>query len=467
MTLFKPAENKAAYLKAAFMGLAGSGKTYTASSLAIGMVRHMQKLGLEQGKRPVYFVDSENGASWMVARFQEAGIPLQVASTTAFADLAQAMAVAREQASVLIIDSITAFWVEFTETYKEAKGRKRGLEFQDWGWLKNEWRKKFTVRFLNDPLHTIMCGRMGFEYEHYVDDAGKKQIEKTGVKLKAESELGFEPSLLVQMEREQDIDSHEIHHIAHVLKDRRADGKSLDGKSFKDPTFASFLPHVEYLNLGGAQGGFDEAATSAMLIPDDPARDHYGTRREIVVEELDALLLEHGFGGQSAESKQKRMELVKKHFKCVSRTEIEKLMPLDDLRASFDSLHVELTGKPSRYGSAKVDAPIDVIPHTEPDKQPDAPAAQAAEAPVETSPATGQEAGQPNDLDTIIRDFEAEMAKAQSTRKVNSVWQQHEQTFAGMDEGRQGRMLLAQRKAMTRVQLAKAAAAPANLQAAE
>lgn len=72
MSLFKPAENNAAYLKAAFMGLAGSGKTFTASELAIGMVKHMQKLGLQQGKKPVYFVDSEGGSSWMVARFKDA-----------------------------------------------------------------------------------------------------------------------------------------------------------------------------------------------------------------------------------------------------------------------------------------------------------------------------------------------------------------------------------------------------------
>lgn len=363
MSLFKPAANNSAYLKAAFMGLAGSGKTYTASSVAIGLVRHMQKLGLEQGKKPVYFVDSENGSSWMVQRFADAGVELQVASTTAFSDLAQAMNIARAEASVLIIDSITAFWVEFTETYKETKRRSRGLEFQDWAWLKSEWRKKFTARFLNDPVHTIMCGRMGYEYDHYVDDAGKKQIEKTGVKLKAEGELGFEPSLLVQMEREQDLDNNTIHHIAHVLKDRRPDVKSLDGKSFRDPRFEHFLPHIEYLNLGGRHGAYDERQTSAMLIPSDE-RDTSSTRRAIVLEEIQALLVEH-YPSTSGADKAKKAELFAKHFRTTSWTEAEKLMPLGDLQAGFDALHRELKdGAPSRYG-ARVAPPVtpDEIPH--------------------------------------------------------------------------------------------------------
>jgi hypothetical protein len=445
MALFKPAENNAAYLKAAFMGLAGSGKTYTACSLAIGMVQHMQKLKLPQADKPVYFVDSEGGSSWMVAQFKDAGIPLQVAATTAFTDLAQAMAIARDEASVLLIDSITAFWVEFTETYKEKKGRKRGLEFQDWGWLKNEWRNKFTTRFLNDPIHAIMCGRMGFEYEHYVDDTGKRQIEKTGVKLKAESELGYEPSLLVQMEREHDLDANKIVHVAHVLKDRRPDIKSLDGKTIKNPSFASFLPHVEYLNLGGTQRGFDEKSNSAAMIPDDPARDNNHTRREIVVEELDSLLLEHGLGGSSQESKMKRAELVKKHFKSSSRTEIEKLMSLHELQVNFDSLHRELTGKPSRYDRTPAPPVDDEIPHMEP-------AAQSLPAPQEAKPdlAISVEAkpDAPNDLDTIIVDFGTAIDKAGDATERKRLWDETAEARAVMDSARIEKMRLIYGKAL-------------------
>jgi len=36
------------------------------------------------------------------------------------------------------------------------------------------------------------------------EESGKKNLEKTGIKMKAKGELGYEPSLLVLMEREMD-----------------------------------------------------------------------------------------------------------------------------------------------------------------------------------------------------------------------------------------------------------------------
>ena len=42
---------------------------------------------------------------------------------------------------------------------------------------------------------------LGYEYDYFEDEAGKKQLEKTDIKMKAEGEMGYEPSLLVLMER--------------------------------------------------------------------------------------------------------------------------------------------------------------------------------------------------------------------------------------------------------------------------
>ena len=106
-----------------------------------------------------------------------------------------------------------------------------------------------------------------------------------------------------------------------------------------------------FLNLGGKHEGFDAARTSDDTIePDKPMGDRNGIRRKIVIDELGVLLEEHGLGGTSGDAKQKRAAALRKHFKTVSKTEIEELMPLADLQANFDSLHRELTGKPSAYG---------------------------------------------------------------------------------------------------------------------
>lgn len=361
MSLFKKAEMTSAYLKAGLMGFAGSGKTYTATELAIGLVKLMKTKKLPGADKPVFFIDTETGSDWQQPRFEAEGIELQVLKSKSFADLAQAMKEAEGNASVLIIDSITAFWLEFTETYQRVKNRRRGLEFQDWAYLKKEWRAKFTEPFVNSPLHVILCGRAGFEYEHYTDEAGKKQIEKSGVKMKAEGELGFEPSLLVFMERAQDLDKNKVIHVAHVYKDRRTDAKSLDGKSFKNPKFKDFLPHIEFLNLGGHQLGIDTTRSSAAIIETQEGRDQNSLQRKIVIDEVESLLVSH-YPSTGAADKKAKVDLIRKHFKA-AWTEIEQVMPLFDLRVGYDSLHVELEKAPSRYAIKTFEPVNDEIPH--------------------------------------------------------------------------------------------------------
>jgi hypothetical protein len=284
-----------------------------------------------------------------------------VLKSKSFKDLADAMKEAQEGASVLIIDSITAFWVEFCDTYQRVKGRKRGLEFQDWAYLKKEWRAKFTEPFVNSPLHVIICGRSAFEYDHYTDDAGKKQIEKSGVKMKAEGELGYEPSLLVFMEREQDLENHKVIHVGHVYKDRRTDKKTLDGKSFNNPKFKDFLPHIEFLNLGGQHLGVDTSRNSSAIIETQEGRDQNSLQRKIVIDEIESLLVSH-FPSTGAADKKSKVDLIRKHFKA-AWTEIEQVMPLFDLRVGYDSLHMELEKEPSRYAIKPIEPINDEIPH--------------------------------------------------------------------------------------------------------
>lgn len=351
MSRFKPATARPTHLKAAFMGFQGGGKTYTAVKLAIGLIQAMRKKGVTGAEKPVFMVDTERGYLWIRPLFEAAGIELMVDESRAFADLKADMEDAIDNASLLLIDSITAHWLEFCEAYKAKKKRSRGLEFQDWGFLKEEWRKGFTQPFLNSPLHTIFCGRAGFTYDHYTDDAGKKQIEKSGVKLKAEGELGFEPNLLVYMEREQDGDTSVINHVAHILKDRRSDSKSLDGKSFPNPTFQTFLPHIDFLDLGGATSGVDNSRSSAGIIPVDIRRENNATLREIVIEEIKNLLADTYEGRTDAAQKAKRDAIEK--FLAPTWKEVESLMSLDELRIGFNNMHLAIVGKPSRYFDTK------------------------------------------------------------------------------------------------------------------
>ena len=225
MQLFQKADMGHSHLKAGIMGLAGSGKTYTASAITIGLVGYIKQKG-GSPKNQVAFIDTENGAAWVAPRFKKAGIELMVARTRSLTDLRDALLWAEGNADALIIDSITHFWTVFCDEYAVKKNRRRGLEFSDWGIVKREWRQNFTDLYLNTRLHIVMCGRQGYEYDMQVNDAGKKELIKTGVKMKAEGETGFEPSLLMQMEQEQTLKDGTpigIDRVATVLKDRRSE----------------------------------------------------------------------------------------------------------------------------------------------------------------------------------------------------------------------------------------------------
>jgi hypothetical protein len=345
-TLFRKAEITSAYLKMGLMGFTGSGKTHTATLVAIGLAQMARELNLTYANKPAFFLDTETGSDWVKPQFDKAGIEVFTAKTRSFSDLLGAVKEAEANSCMLLIDSITHFWREITETYMRAKKRTR-LQFEDWNYLKTEWGK-FSDLFVNSNLHVLMCGRAGFEYDYTTDDeTGKKNLEKTGIKMKAESEMGYEPSLLVLMEREMDMEKMIVRHTARVLKDRST---LLDGKDFHNPTFASFLPHIQCLNLGGRQMGVDTSRTSEHLITPDK-KDWNPVQRRIAVDEIQSFLVLH-IPGQAAADKKRKIELIRKHFNNAAWTEIEEVMPLFDLRAGYDSLHQELEGKPSRYSPA-------------------------------------------------------------------------------------------------------------------
>jgi hypothetical protein len=348
--LFKKAEMTSAFLKMGIMGFQGSGKTYTATQTAIGLIQMMRQRDLPHGAKPAYFLDTETGVDWVSPQFSKAQIELRTAKTRAFKDLRVAVEEAEGEGSILIIDSISAFWAELTESYAKQKNRQRGLEFQDWAFLKRTWRL-FTDQFINSQLHIVLCGRAGYEYDYFENESGKKELEKTGVKMKAEGEMGYEPSLLVFMERQTDPDSLKVTRTATVLKDRST---LLDGKKIINPTFASFSPHIQSLNLGGTQFGVDTKRSSESLIPKDAPRDKIAMRKDVVAEEIQSLLVLH-IPGQTQEDKKRKIALLEKHFGTTSWTKIEKDTTLEKMREGYSSLHRELAGKPSHY-EAQADA---------------------------------------------------------------------------------------------------------------
>lgn len=348
MALFNKAESTQAYLKAGFMGFAGSGKTFTATETAIGLVKLLKAGALPEGKKPVFFLDTETGSDYVSGRFKDEGIDLFQAKTRAFSDLIPAVKEAEANGSVLIIDSITHFWREFTEAYAKKRNRSRGLEFQDWAFLKTEWGK-FTDAYINTSLHIIMCGRAGYEYDFFTNDSGKRELEKTGIKMKAETETGYEPSLLVLMERTMDMDTKKVYREAHILKERF---DIIDGKTIRNPKFEDFMPHIMKLNLGGTQLGVDSSRNSESMIPLDGKSQWQKDReqREIVLDEIQAFF-SRKLNTRKEEDRKTMLEMFVKYFGTESWKKIE-LLDLEVLRLGYDAIRKQM-GEAPLYSQAK------------------------------------------------------------------------------------------------------------------
>ena len=361
-SLFQPATNTTAYLKAGITGEPGSGKSMTAGLLAIGLVKHLKSLGIPGADKPVGFFDTERGSDWLIPLFQDSGIPLVVAKERSFAKMLEAFAYMKENCSVGIFDSVTHPWDELKASKMKQKERSY-LQIDEIVALKSLWQTKFNDEYVNSPLHCIICGRAGDETEQWVDENGKRQFEKVGIKMRTEKDTAYEPSLAILMERDQDLRSKLVSHFATVTKDRSSvvDGKQFTFASYSAdgdrlPTdvlvrqvFVAFKPHIDRLNLGGSHVGVQVNGDSQHILKVE-RRDGTPVQREICVDEIQTVLQLH-FPSQTADDKKSRLKLLLKHFDA-TWTEIEKVMPLCDLRAGYDSLYQELEGKPSKYGSA-------------------------------------------------------------------------------------------------------------------
>ncbi len=181
MGLLKKLENKTAYAKIGIMGFAGSGKTFTASTIALELAKKL-------GEKSVAFFDTEKGSDFLIKKYKENGVDLIGVKSQAFADLIAVMKECeKEKIKILIIDSISHVWRELCESYQKKAGKK-SLSMYDWGIIKKDW-KTFTTLYINSPIHIFMLGRAGHEYEQSTnEDTGKKEMIKASTKMKNDDE---------------------------------------------------------------------------------------------------------------------------------------------------------------------------------------------------------------------------------------------------------------------------------------
>ena len=329
MTLLKKASPEMAFLKLGIYGEAGSGKTFTASHVAISLAKFIKS------KKRVAFADTETGSDFVLPAFKAAGIDLFTAKTRAFADLLKIVDESIGVCDILIIDSITHFWNELIDAYLK-KNEKKRLTLRDWQPLKQTWRE-FTDRFVNSKLHVIVCGRSADKWEEVEDpEDGSKELRKVGTKMRTETEMGYEPSLLVEMEAIQMSAraGGQWLHRAYVKKDRF---DVIDGLFFDNPNFDSFLPHILLLNLGGEHKALEADRNSQGLFERGDSGEQKRVRKEIILEKI-TNEIKKLYPGQGEADKTARITLMERVFGTNSWTEISTYFSPDKLDAGLKNL---------------------------------------------------------------------------------------------------------------------------------
>jgi hypothetical protein len=354
--------------KAAVRGASGSGKTWWATAVAIGLHKAIGS------KKPIAFWDTENALSYVLPHFQHNGIQVVELKARAFKLANNFFDEAEATCDIAIIDSVTHVWEELIQSFKERKHKEK-LAVWDWGIIKPEYREGILNRIVNTPLHLIVCGRITDIYE-YVQIDGDKVLTTTGSKMSAEKNTEYEPSLTVELEKftmtEDELKAAAMAQKGGapnlklikkasrfrmtVIKDR---ANVLGGVYEFEPHPGEFVeadneiwnavkPFCDALNIGGAHVGVNLGVKSTGIFESpDTSYQERERQKTILLEEVEAELKTNF--GQSKEDKSGLIALLKEAFGTPSWTAIQ-------------SMDIERI----RRGHARIVPPPEpVIPHTE------------------------------------------------------------------------------------------------------
>ncbi len=190
---FKKARAEQAALKMSMYGPPGSGKTATALLIAEGLA--------EYAKKRVAFVDTERGTDFYVQSVQERSWHPHAFDIDALYSrslmevLKEAQALKPDEHGVLVIDSISHLWDAARASYTGQRTRQGGIPMHAWDKIKAPY-KALMHWIINSPIHVLILGRQGTDFEESEDG----ELKAVGIKMRAEKETAYEPHVCIRME---------------------------------------------------------------------------------------------------------------------------------------------------------------------------------------------------------------------------------------------------------------------------
>lgn len=196
MSKFQKAVKKQLKLRLALCGPTGSGKTYTALTLATNL-----------GKR-VAVIDTEHGSASKYADL----FNFDVLELTSFSPLNYAEAIRDAEAEgydVVVIDSLSHAWVgkdgALEQVDNVAKRSKTGNKFNAWGEV-TPMQNEMIETMLSCKLHLVVTMRSKMDYVQEKDErTGKNTIRKVGLAPVQRDGMEYEFDVVGDMDTENNL----------------------------------------------------------------------------------------------------------------------------------------------------------------------------------------------------------------------------------------------------------------------
>lgn len=226
MSLFRKATRARALLRAAFIGPAGSGKTYSTLAVADGLAEAMRATLGRKGR--IALIDTECGSAELYGKtFDFDTMDLSTHSPLAYVEAIQAAE--SEGYDIIIVDSLSHAWIgrdgALEQVDKAADRDPRGNSFTAWRSVTPK-HNKLVEAMIACKAHLLVTIRAKTEFvQEKNPQTGKTEIRKIGLAPVQRDGLEYEFTLV------GDIDSSNMLKISKT----RLDGVIMPGDVFEKP----------------------------------------------------------------------------------------------------------------------------------------------------------------------------------------------------------------------------------------
>jgi hypothetical protein len=338
-------------------GFAGGGKSLTVALIVVG-------LWIEEGRtKTVCLQDTERSAKFIVPLFKYYGLiegkNFFVTPSRSLIDFGKILDLCNRERGIFMTDTATHLHEQMLADFSAEK--KRPVVYPgDSFVLKPMWKEKFSTPFTEaQNCHLFFTGRAAWEYTmEYNEDTKKKEFNATGVKMRGDNEIAYEPDVVVYMERLQDLSKKSgvtTYRRASILKDR---SRLIDGKSFEfwpqgdpdepveksvwdfEPVWSVFRPVYKFLTAGNPVESKKEPPQTSMapLFSAGNAELYWKRRQQVdvLLEEIDGVYAQW-IPGSGALEKQLRSIIWNLVFNTRSKSALAERAP-EELKGGFNDV---------------------------------------------------------------------------------------------------------------------------------